>query len=151
MPSRQKLAAGIGPPVLFGTRHVHGPRGDQGDQQVRVDRQFRFVIAELLIVRAVPDSRQRIGCRHRFAIAPPGQRGSSLAGVVRDHQRESLVLCSRPQGCLAGSRVPEHGHSVPVDRRVGLQIVQRAAQSPGPGTDGTPLVVGQLSLSACAA
>ncbi|GAB3436930.1 hypothetical protein [Flindersiella endophytica] len=41
----------------------------------------------------------------------------------------------------------EHDDAFPVDLRLGLEPVERAAEAPRPGADGTPLVVGRALLA----
>src|SRR5690349_17780630 len=46
---RQELAAGIGPEVLVGTRHVERPRRDERQQQMLIDRQRLRTAVERLV------------------------------------------------------------------------------------------------------
>lgn len=97
----QELAARIGLQILRGTGDVDRARCNQRDQHVGVHRQVRFVPGVLAIPRAVPVWNHADGMMNSLAESPPDQGRAAFAGVVRDDDREPLVLCPGPEGGLA--------------------------------------------------
>ena len=84
---------------------------------------------------------------HGLAEAAAGQGRAAAARVVRDDQGKALVLRPGPQRGLAQARVAHHADARVIDLVVGLKVVQRPAQAPGPGADGAPLVRRGLGLA----
>jgi hypothetical protein len=80
MPGSQKFTAWITPAILLGACDVDGSRRDRSDQQVRIDRQSRFVVAVL------PCASQRRG-----GFPDAASRAMSLHRSPSDHR-------SRPAG-----------------------------------------------------
>jgi len=60
---------------------------------------------------------------YRFAENPFRQRRAAAAGIVRDHQREPLILGPGPKSGFAQPGVSDHGDLAAVDRRILGQIV----------------------------
>ena len=83
--------------ILDRARDVDRSRRAQRDQQMLVDRQLILVVRIAAEVAAEPVRERRRDARDRLAVAAAAQRGTTAARVVRDHQRNSLVLRTGPE------------------------------------------------------
>src|SRR5262249_12745597 len=75
------------------------------------------------------------------------ERRAHLARDYREEGRHALVLGAGPEDGLAQPRDARDGDAPRVDGRVGLEMIDRSADSPGPGADGPPFVRGRSRLT----
>jgi hypothetical protein len=143
----QKLAPRVGPLILLRAGHVNRSGSDQSDQHVGVHRQLILPVVETAKIAAEPVREARVQMVDLLPEATPRDGRAAFARVVRDRQGEPGVGGRGPQCRLAQARVPDHNHPFGVHLTVGLQVVQRTAQPPGPGADRAPLVLGRLALA----
>src|SRR5438093_1052983 len=89
-------------------KHVFTPaRRDQRDQHVLIEGHRIFVVVEFFIVRAEPMRKRRVDASDRFPKTAPGQRRAAATGIVRDDNREALILRARPERSFAKPRMAE--------------------------------------------
>ena len=72
-----------------------------------------------------------------LATVSPKQRrlmaSAAFAGVVGNDDGETGVAAPAQRGGLSQTRMAEHGRALGVDSRVGFEVVEGPAQTPGPG------------------
>src|SRR5690349_5203314 len=93
-----------------------------------------------------------LGCHqmgNRLAVVATGQGCASLARATRDDKRDARVVRARPENSFAEARDSSDGDSAGVNGGVSLQVVHEAADAPGPGGNGAPLIRGGRSLARC--
>ena len=78
----------------------------------------------------------------RFLIVVAAEGHAAGTRLVRHDQGHPFIQRGRQEGGLAPSRVANDRDLGFVDGDIGHQIVDTTAQSPGPGRDGTPAVIG---------
>ena len=135
----QILPSGIGPLVFGGAGHVKRPRRDQGQQRMLVKGQGRLAVVVGLERPAEPMGENRVDSLRRLAKPAPGQRRPAFARIVGNHEREPLVLRSRPERRFAQPRVAVHRDSPRIDVAGADQIVRDPAQAPRPRPDRVPI------------
>ena len=102
-----------------------------------------FVGAELLELPAHPVREVGIHLGDRFACfarPAPTQRCTAAARLVGNDNGESFVLGAGPHRRLAQARMTDDRNPAGVGVRIGFQIIEHAAEAPGPGADGAPIV-----------
>ena len=65
--------------IFHGTRHIHGPRRDEGDQHVLIHRKQFLAIVVLAEVAAKPVWKVRVDEADRFAEHAFAQRSTAAA------------------------------------------------------------------------
>ena len=65
---------------------------------------------------------------------------AAFAGFVGDDHGEALVARAGPYRRFAQTREAENRNLAGVDVGIGLEVIEGAAQSPGPCADGAPFV-----------
>ena len=138
---------GVGPEVGVGADDVDGAGGDEGDEHVLVDGELVFLVIILFEVFAEPVGVGDVGVAGGFAEAAAEEGGAAAAGVVGDDEGEAFILGAGPERGLAEAGLAHDGDAGVVDVIIGLKVVEGAAQAPGPGADGSPLVGGGSGLT----
>src|SRR5437773_11822030 len=99
-----------------------------------VNRKLIDVVAELAVIAAELISVIHIQVLYRFAVIATAQRSPALTGTTGDHHREALIVSARPQHRLSQSRHAQDGDALRVHALIGLEVIHRPAQAPGPGS-----------------
>src|SRR5581483_292507 len=134
----EEFAARVGPQVFGGTRHVHRTWGDQRDQFVGVDGEVVFAAVVGLVAIAEPVREVLVDAGDGFAELATRDGHAALAGLRGDDDGEAIVVGAGPDSGFAEARVAHDRDFLRVDVGVGREIVERAAQAPGPGADRAP-------------
>ena len=103
---REELAARVGPGVVHGAGNVNRPRGNERNQHVLVHRQIVDAIGELFQIAAEPMGKDIDDGFQRLAETAARQRGAAAARVVRNYQRETLVLAPAQRAVLPSREWP---------------------------------------------
>jgi hypothetical protein len=125
------------------------PRRAERDQLMGVDRDVvRGLAAERRLAGAVLQE----GAGHPVVLAAGGEvldrlaevaameLGAAFAGRADEDDREALVEGHRDERRLPVARHAVDADALGVDRRVGLEEVERAARAPAPGAQRAPVV-----------
>ncbi len=136
----QEFAQRVGVFVFDGARHVDWSRGDEGDEHVLIDGEIGFAVVVFAEVAAEPVGEVFVDEADGFAEDAFAEGRAAAAGVVGDGHGEAWVGGGGPEGGFAETRVADDSDAGSVDCVVGFQVVEGAAEAPGPSGDGAPLV-----------
>ena len=75
-----------------------------------------------------------------FAPVAAVEFGSAFAGGADESDGKTAIVCQGDDGGFAITRMAFDADLLRVDRLVGCEIIERAARSPGPGAEGSPIV-----------
>src|SRR5437867_10672802 len=145
--SRKELTSRVGPQVLDGAGDIDRPRSNQRYEHVLVDWKLILAIIKFLEVGAEPVRGPSVDLTDCFAEYPPAQLRSPRPRLIGDHYREPRILRAGPKRRLTEPGMSYDGDAPRINVRVGFEIVQCAAQSPGPRADRAPLIRGRSGLA----
>src|ERR1700761_572693 len=111
-------------------------------QRVHMLRILLIIDSELIGIAGRSDQ-----VRNGPAVVATAQSRSSLTRAARNHCGKTLIVCSRPEGCLAQARNSVDGYAVRIDGFVGFEVILHPAHAPRPRCNGAPLVGCGLGLS----
>ena len=142
----QELRVGIGPEVVLGAGDVEWTGGDEGEEEVAVDGDLCLSTYPLGVVGTEPVREGALEVADVLAEAATVDGLSCFAGFGREDDGEAWVLCGGPVCGFAEAGVSGDGDTLGVDLFIGLQVIEGSAESPGPGTHGSPVVGGRGGL-----
>src|SRR5262245_40383781 len=143
----EELAFGVAPLIAQAAVDVNGPRGAKRDQHVLIDGQLVPLANPLLQVAGELVAKVLGHVVQRLAPVAADQRRAHLARHHGEYCRHPLIAGRCPNHRLAQPRSAGDRDLLGIDRLIGLEIVDRPADAPGPGADRAPLVRRGLRLA----
>src|ERR1044072_3855138 len=116
---------------------------------MRVEGHLVYALAELLVVSGelIRVAGRRDQMLDGLPVVATAQCRATFARTTGNDQREARVARACPEHRAAESRRAEDGNALRVYTLVGFEIIERAAQTPTPCRNGSPLVRRRHGLS----